>query len=84
MINRLKKSLGFTLTELVVTVAIMGTLAAVSIPSYLETNNKAKTEKTVANMYDLCNTIGQRFNALASEYGTVELLPDANLGQPEA
>ena len=82
MINRLKKSLGFTLTELVVTVAIMGTLAAVSIPSYLETNNKAKTEKTVANMDDLCNTIGQRFNSLASEYGTVKVLPGATEGGP--
>lgn len=67
---------GFTLTELVVTSAIMGTLAAVAVPSYLETNNKAKTDKTIANMYDMGSAIGSKFNEVASIYGTVQVMPD--------
>ena len=45
---------GFTLMELVVSTAIMGTLAAVAIPAYLETSESAKGTK--AN--DTMNTIG--------------------------
>jgi len=59
-----------------VTTAIMGTLAAVAIPSFLETNIKAKTAKTMANISDMGSAIGQRFNELAGTYGTVQVLPN--------
>ncbi len=71
----IKNRKGFTLTELVVTTAIMGTLAAVAVPSFLETNTKAKTAKTMANIADIGAAIGQRFNEIAGEYGTINVLP---------
>ena len=45
---------GFTLIELVVSTAIMATLAAVAIPAYLETQESAKGTKAM----DTMNTIG--------------------------
>lgn len=64
---------GFTLTELVVTTAIMGTLAAVAVPSYLETNAKAKAEKTMVNINSMGAEVGKVFNDLAAIYGRVQL-----------
>lgn len=69
-----KNRLGFTLIELVVTTAIMGTLAAVAIPSFLETNTKAKMNKTVANISEIGSTLGMRFNELAADYRTIQLV----------
>lgn len=71
---------GFTLTELVVTTAIMGTLAAVAVPSFIETNLKAKSEKTMANLSDIGSAVGQKFNDLATVYGNVTVFPDAATG----
>jgi len=72
-----KNRLGFTLIELVVTTAIMGTLAAVAIPSYLETQTKAKSEKTMANIAAFGSEIAKQFNELASLYGSVQLASGA-------
>ena len=71
-----KNRLGFTLIELVVTTSIMGTLAAVAIPSFIETNAKAKADKSVANLADIGSAIGQKFNELASQYGRIEVFPN--------
>ena len=59
--NKLSKRHGFTLMELVVTTAIVGTLAAFAIPSYLEAGNNAKGVKSLDNV----NNIG---SALVMEY----------------
>jgi len=69
-----KRSLGFTLTELVVTTAIMGTLAAVSIPSYIETQAKAKSEKTMSTISEMGQKLGQVYNELSGQYGGMVLL----------
>jgi len=78
-----KNRLGFTLIELVVTTAIMGTLAAVAIPSYLETQTKAKSEKTMTNITAFGLELAKQFNELASVYGSVRLASGAT-GTAEA
>ncbi len=55
---------GFTLMELVVSTAIMGTLAAVAIPSFVEQGQAAKGAKSLDNI----NNIGA---ALLSQYALV-------------
>ncbi|MCH7732699.1 MAG: hypothetical protein IIB44_09315 [Candidatus Marinimicrobia bacterium] len=72
--NKLKKSLGFTLTELVVTTAMMGTLAAVSVPSFIETQAKAKSTKTMSNISEIGSKLGQVYNELSGEYGEIDLI----------
>lgn len=59
--NKIAKKQGFTLIELVVTIAIVGTLAAFAIPSYIEAGNNAKGAKSLDNL----NNIGA---ALVMEY----------------
>lgn len=59
--NKIAKRHGFTLMELVVTTAIVGTLAAFAIPSYIEAGNNAKGVKSLDNL----NNIGA---ALVMEY----------------
>jgi len=50
LIMKLKKRAAFTLTELVVTTAVMGTLAAVAVPKFSDVNESAKENKTMANI----------------------------------
>lgn len=73
-----KNRLGFTLIELVVTTSIMGTLAAIAVPSYLETQTKAKAEKTMANISEFGSELAKQFNELASVYGSVQLASGAS------
>lgn len=71
--NIRKNKKGFTLMELVVTTAIMGTLATVAVPSYLEIQAKTKATKTMANISEMGSEVGRKFNALSSTYGRVQL-----------
>ncbi|MCH8069746.1 MAG: prepilin-type N-terminal cleavage/methylation domain-containing protein, partial [Candidatus Marinimicrobia bacterium] len=68
-----KNKKGFTLMELVVTTAIMGTLATVAVPSYLEIQAKTKATKTMANISEMGSEVGRKFNSLSSTYGRVQL-----------
>jgi len=62
--NQRRRRRGFTLMELVVTTAIVGTLAAFAVPSYIEAGNNAKGAKSLDNL----NTIG---SAILQEYAKV-------------
>lgn len=50
ILTTLKQRAGFTLTELVVATAIMGTLAAVAVPKFSNVAEGAKAKKTIASI----------------------------------
>ncbi|MBC8402085.1 MAG: prepilin-type N-terminal cleavage/methylation domain-containing protein [Candidatus Marinimicrobia bacterium] len=74
---------GFTLMELVVTTAIMGTLAAVAVPSFIETQAKAKSQKSMSNISEIGSKLGQVYNELSGEYGEMDLAGSTDLTAPD-
>ena len=51
------KQRGFTLTELLITVAIVGILAAITYPSYIDHINKSKRAEAKAALASLANAM---------------------------
>jgi type IV pilus assembly protein PilA len=66
----MKKQTGFTLIELMIVVAIIGILAAIAIPSYLDYINKAKAT-------ELLTAAGQPKAAISEYYQVQGALPNS-------
>ncbi len=64
--NKKRNRRGFTLMELVVTTAIMGTLAAFAIPKYLETSQSAKGTKSIDNVNAIGSAILKAYQDVAA------------------
>lgn len=65
----LEKKVAFTLTELVVSVAIMGTLAAVAVPMYSDITESSKEKKTMANIDNILLGAHNWYNQMVTEEG---------------
>ena len=72
-----KTSKGFTLAEFVVTIALMGTLLGIALPSYSTITNSAQDAINVANMERIKNTFSQyMFDTHIQGYPHLPTMPD--------
>jgi len=74
-----RKKSGFTLIELLIVVAIIGILAAIAVPNFLNAQARAKLAKSYANM----KTIQTAINTYMVDYNwaPIDMGPDAETGQ---
>ena len=75
------KSRGFTLIELMITVAIIGVLAAVALPSYTKYIVRANRSAAQAQMLDIANR-QQQFLLANRAYATKTLLTSSGYTLP--
>jgi len=62
MLQKVKNKKGFTLIELMIVVAIVGILAAIAIPAYLDYTKKAKMAETL-NAFDAIAQSASEYHA---------------------
>ncbi len=69
MLKKVKNKKGFTLIELMIVVAIVGILAAIAIPAYLDYTVKAKLSEVTAAM-DMLATAAEEYHASLGTFPT--------------
>ncbi|MCG8553079.1 MAG: prepilin-type N-terminal cleavage/methylation domain-containing protein [Desulfobacterales bacterium] len=71
---------GFTLIELMIVVAIIGILAAIAIPNFLNYQLKSKTSEAKTNIGGIKTSL-EAYNAEEDAYKTCTESPDSNPGK---
>jgi type IV pilus assembly protein PilE len=66
----LRKELGFTLIEVVITVAVLAVLAAVALPNYFDSVRKSRRSDAIGAL-SLAQQAQERFRANSPAYGPV-------------
>jgi len=70
---RFLRKKGFTLVEIMIVVAIIGILAAIAIPRYIQTTNDAKSRACTANIANINSQWETKYVATGA-YGTLAVL----------
>jgi type IV pilus assembly protein PilE len=78
----MKLSKGFTLIELMITVAIVGILASIAIPSYQDSVRKSRRADAKAALLGLANAMERHFTETNSYEGAGTTGTPANTGAP--
>ena len=75
MKDRIVKINGFTMTELVVTVALLGTLLSFAVPRYTTVTEEMQAERNVANMQTIREVFFHYFFRMHQQKGRVSHFP---------
>ena len=73
-----KNQKGFTLMELIVSMSIMATLAALAIPYFLEQQAQSKTVKTVDNLNTIASVVKTHYDAVVSRASGASPIPQVD------
>ncbi|RLB07887.1 MAG: hypothetical protein DRG50_01470 [Deltaproteobacteria bacterium] len=74
MLKKVKNKKGFTLIELMIVVAIVGILAAIAIPAYLDYTVKAKMSE-VTSALDALGQAASEYHASLGHFPPMLLMP---------
>ena len=70
--KRVKAKKGFTLIELMIVVAILGILAAIAIPTYMDYTKRAKVSEAVSLLAGMANAIAEYHTSYGSMPGSLD------------
>ena len=75
MKNKIIKENGFTMTELVVTVALIGTLLSFAVPRYTTVTEEMQAERNIANMQTIREVFFHYFYRMHQQKGRISHFP---------
>jgi type IV pilus assembly protein PilA len=81
MLRKLRNRKGFTLVELMIVVAIIGILAAIAIPNFLNFRLKAKTSEAKSNLGAIRSTEVAYYAEWSTWVGAETLIPATPTGR---
>lgn len=76
--SRMKTTAGFTIIELMITVALIGILSAIAIPNFLDYQSKARRSEAFGNVRGIA-TANKTFHAERDIFFEAGAFPDAGL-----